>query len=468
MALLLDSKRRSWFSRSLEIDLRNLLANPLAFTTPAVVILLINLSYLNAIITSPEPKKHLLPIATLLILGTFFSSMLSIPFEVRESYSDRIQLEFGSLQRRISIRILSNALIGIVLVICPYLVLTLQNTFRNLTLDFRPAQFLLLIFATLYFSTTATLIGALYRNYLALSIAGAALLVLQVSRGFTGEHGWAFSTVVGGTLNLSHEPRLVPFYARLILIDLQLWIVVTSAVAFWLNRSRGSLKPDSTKALSLSVMQRKPSNIFTFKKASLALKEITSITAHMKLMPFTILLFAIYPIVNAEDAFTILPVELKSPIIAAMIITSLFSCLISIGAYKLTQEEQERDSLGFGGVKLYRRYMDKTYALLMTVLGVLIFLTYALPDSRIRGNLGSSTILKPLVVILIMTPVFSELARMLTNLKIDVRFFILFAVAIPFGELILSSMTPGLIPYFPSTQLAHFAGGDGLYELILQ
>jgi hypothetical protein len=196
------------------------------------------------------------------------------------------------------------------------------------------------------------------------------------------------------------------------------------------------------------------------------LKQITSISAHMKMIPFTIFLFAVYPIISAEEIFSELKADLKVPIVTSMLITSLFSCLISIGAYKLSGEERERDALAFGGIKRYQRYMDTGYSVIFTFIGVFIYVAYFLSSGELSEEISSALFFRPLALVLVTVPIFSLLARKITNLKIDVRFFILFSIAIPIGEMIFSGVAPVTAPYLPSSILASLAGGKGLYVLI--
>ncbi|CAN2204812.1 hypothetical protein MCEJIRE27_00845 [Candidatus Nanopelagicaceae bacterium] len=466
MAMLSVDRGHGHLRRNLEVDLRNLLANPLAFTAPIVVILLVNLSYLNAIIETEEPASHLLPVATMLLLGVLFNSLLSIPFEIKEGYGDRIQIEFGSLQRRLAIRIATNGILGATLVVGPYLFLSIQNFIPHLTLNFDAIQLLLLFLATIYVTATATLIGSLYRNYLALSISSAALLVLQVSRGFAGDRGWAFSTLIERLLSLAADSRILTFYSRSIFLDIQIWIIATSAFSHWLNRGRGGMKSLRSRPLTSSRFQREDVGQTPVMRMALALKQITSIESHMKLIPFTLFLFALYPIINAEDAFSELPIEIKRPIVVSMIVTALFSALISIGSYKLTQEEQERDALSFGGISYYRRYLDGTYIALFTVLGMGIFTSYEIFCYFWGNGFYSKTTVRPFLIILLSVPIFSNFAREITNLNIDIRFFVLFATVIPFGEMLIASFAPELISFLPSSILAHLAGGEGLYQIL--
>jgi hypothetical protein len=196
------------------------------------------------------------------------------------------------------------------------------------------------------------------------------------------------------------------------------------------------------------------------------LKQITSNSAHMKMIPFTIFLFAVYPIISAEEIFSELRMDLKVPIVASMLITSLFSCLISIGAYRLSEEERERDALAFGGIKRYQRYMDTGYSAIFTFIGVFIYVAYFSSSGEISEEITSALFLRPLALVLVAVPIFSLLARKITNLKIDVRFFILFSIAIPIGEMILAGVMPGISRFLPSSILAALAGGKGLYVLI--
>jgi hypothetical protein len=196
------------------------------------------------------------------------------------------------------------------------------------------------------------------------------------------------------------------------------------------------------------------------------LKQIISISAHIKMIPFTIFLFAVYPIISAEEIFSGLTPDLKVPIVTSMLITSLFSCLISIGAYRLSEEERERDALVFGGIRRYRRYTDIGYSTIFTFIGVAIYITYFTSVVGVGIEATWTDFLRPLALILITVPIFSLLARKITNLKIDVRFFILFSIAIPIGEMILSGVAPATAPYLPSSILASLAGGKGLYVLM--
>jgi hypothetical protein len=441
------------------------LANPIAFTLPTILILLVNLAYLNAVIRTSEPSDHLLPVSTFLLLSAFLSSLLSIPFEIREGYSDRIQIEFGSIARRLIARLLTNALIGAVLTLIPLLILVAQSRFAHLTLDFQFKRFALFALATIYITTLGTLIGALWRNYLALSLLGAAILILQVSNGYRDHSSWAFSTWVERLLMLEPETRLWKVYSTSVFAFMQMSIVITSPLGNWLNRSRS--RPKSLKSV---VVRESRLTRRTFRLSNgyfaLMLKQITSISAHMKMIPFTIFLFAVYPIISAEEVFSELRVDLKLPIVTSMLITSLFSCLISIGAYRLSEEERERDALAFGGIKRYRRYTDIGYSVIFTFIGVAIYISYFSSFAEISEEITWTQFLRPLTLILVTVPFFSLLARKITNLKIDVRFFILFSIAIPIGEMILSGVASATAPYLPSSILASLGGGKGLYVLM--
>ena len=460
------SRRTPQWVRFIHIDLRNLLANPLAFTLPTLLILIVNLSYLNAVITSLNPRNHLLPIATFLLLSALLSSLLSIPFEIREGYSDRIQIEFGSIGHRIIARIESNAVIGLSLTLVPYLALTVQERFERLTLDFNIRQFALLAVASIYMTTLGTLAGALWRNYLALSLIGAAILILQVANGFSDHSGWALSSLVERQLLLVPDPRLWKPYLLTTFWFIQIGLIVTSPFVSWLNRSRGAMKKEQVRVINESRLNSKVIRSYSGKRFPLVIKQITSISAHMKMIPFTIFLFAVYPIISSEDAFTNLSPQLRIPVVVSMLITSLFSCAISIAAYRLSQEERERDALSFGGMRLYQRITDLSYSLLFTLLGALIFLAYMLTDTSSRREIDSSLFLRPLTLILAAVPIAVFIARKITDLKIDVRFFILFSIVIPVGEMIISGVSPQLSEYLPSSVLASLAGGKGLYVLM--
>jgi hypothetical protein len=186
----------------------------------------------------------------------------------------------------------------------------------------------------------------------------------------------------------------------------------------------------------------------------------------MKMIPISIFIFAVYPIISAEEAFSSLAPQVKVPIVTSLLVTSLFSCLISIGAYKLSQEERERDALAFGGLRRYQSATDIAYSSIFTVIGVGILLIYFMMNSILRGKFFSDHLLKPLLVVMIAVPLFGLVARKITNLNIDVRFFVLFSVIIPIGEIILAGTMPEISQYLPSSILASLAGGEGLYELM--
>jgi hypothetical protein len=466
MELQFIKGHRLGWARYIYIDLRNLLANPIAFTLPTLIILIVNLTYLNAVISTERASEHLLPIATFLLLSAFFTSLLSIPFEIRERYSDRIQIEFGSLVRRLVIRIQANALIGLLLTVFPYLALTLQNSYPRLTLDFEIDKFILLVLATIYLTTLGTLIGAIWRNYLALSLLGVAILILQVSNGFSRHSPWSFSSLVEKQLLLVPDVRLWKIYLTSIFICIQMGIVATSPLGNWLNRSRSKSRTKRDPVIGESRFARMFHRAGKGRRLSLVLKQVTSISAHMKMIPFTIFLFAVYPLISADEAFSDLSIEMKVPIVASLLVTSLFSCLISIGAYKLLPEERERDALALGGIRRFKKYTNFGYIFMFTVIGVTIFITYAITNSEIRSEIDSTLFFRPLTLIAIAVPLFSLLARKITDLNIDVRFFILFSIIIPIGEMTLSGLSPEIARYLPSSILATLAGGKGLYVLI--
>jgi hypothetical protein len=73
---------------------------------------------------------------------------------------------------------------------------------------------------------------------------------------------------------------------------------------------------------------------------------------------------------------------------------------------------------------------------------------------------------RALLALFLVVPFTVLLARKITNLRIDVRFFILFSTIIPIGEMILAGLHPEISSYLPSSLLASLAGGDGLYEIL--
>lgn len=464
---LLSSRRwgSEWLG-AIYIDLRNLLANPIAFTLPTLLILLINLAYLNAVITTNDKSGHLLPIATFLLLSAFLSSLLTIPFEIREGYAERIQVEFGSFARRLVARIQANAIIGLALTLIPYLALTLQERFQRLTLEFEIEKFALLAVATVYLTTFATLIGAIWRNYLALSLLGAAILILQVAYGFSSHSGWAFSSLVEQQLSLVPDSRLWKPYVMSIFLFLQMGAISASPAVHWLNRGRGRIKIEPIEDISSSRLGRTLIGSPFERYLRLMLKQATSISAHMKMIPLTIFLFAVYPIISAEDAFSRLSPEIKIPIVTSLLITSLFSCVISIGAYKLSQDERERDALAFGGMRHYQRFTDYGYSLIFTVIGTTILLAYFVMTLTLSDGTLLPLLVRALLALFLVVPFTVLLARKITNLRIDVRFFILFSTIIPIGEMILAGLHPEISSYLPSSLLASLAGGDGLYEIL--
>ncbi len=465
MELLSSRRWGSEWLRSIYIDLRNLLANPIAFTLPTLLILVVNLAYLNAVITAENQSEHLLPIATFLLLSAFLSSLLTIPFEIREGYAERIQIEFGSFGRRLVARIQANAIIGLALTLIPYLALTLQERFQRLTLEFELEKFALLAVATVYLTTFATLIGAIWGNYLALSLLGAAILILQVAYGFSSHSGWAFSSLVERQLSLVPDSRLWKPYVMSIFLFLQMGAISASPAVHWLNRGRGRIKIEDFGDFTSSRLDRTLTGNQFERYLRLMLKQATSISAHMKMIPLTIFLFAVYPIIAAEDAFSRLSPEVKIPIVTSLLITSLFSCVISIGAYKLSQDERERDALAFGGMSRYQKFTDYGYSLIFTAIGAIILLAYFVMTQKFNVESLLSMLFRSILIVLLVVPFIVLLARKITNLKIDVRFFILFSTIIPIGEMILSGIYPETASYLPSSLLASLAGGEGLYEL---
>ncbi len=466
MELLFSRRWGSAWLRSIYVDLRNLLANPIAFTLPTILILLVNLAYLNAVITTEAQSEHLLPIATFLLLSAFLSSLLTIPFEIREGYSERIQIEFGSFGRRLVARIQANAIIGLVLTLIPYLALTIQERFQRLTLEFELEKFALLAVATVYLTTFATLIGAIWRNYLALSLLGAAILILQVAYGFSNHSGWAFSSLVEKQLSLVPDSRLWKPYVMSIFLFLQMGAISASPAVHWISRGRGRIKIEQIEDISSSRLGMTLIGSPFERYLRLMLKQATSISAHMKMIPLTIFLFAVYPVISAEDAFSRLSLEVKIPIVTSLLISSLFSCVISIGAYKLSQDERERDALAFGGMRLYQRFTDYGYSLIFTVIGTTILFAYFAMTLTFSDGTLLALFVRALLALILVVPFTVLLARKITNLKIDVRFFILFSTIIPIGEMILSGIYPETASYLPSSLLASLAGGEGLYELI--
>lgn len=466
MELLSSRRWGSEWLRSIYIDLRNLLANPIAFTLPTLLILVVNLAYLNAVITTDDKSGQLLPIATFLLLSAFLSSLLTIPFEIREGYAERIQVEFGSFGRRLVARIQANAIIGLALTLIPYLALTLQERLQRLTLEFELEKFALLAVATVYLTTFATLIGAIWRNYLALSLLGAAILILQVAYGFSSHSGWAFSSLVEQQLSLVPDSRLWKPYVMSIFLFLQMGAISASPAVHWLNRGRGRIKVEQVEDISSSRLGRTLIGSPFERYLRLMLKQATSISAHMKMIPLTIFLFAVYPIISAEDAFSRLSPEVKIPIVTSLLITSLFSCVISIGAYKLSQDERERDALAFGGTRLYQRFTDYGYSLIFTVIGTTILLAYFVLTLTFSDGTLLPLLVRALLALFLVVPFTVLLARKITNLRIDVRFFILFSTIIPIGEMILAGVHSEISSYLPSSLLASLAGGEGLYELL--
>jgi hypothetical protein len=452
-------------NRYIKIDLRNILANPLAFTLPMVVILVMNLFLLNTTIKDIDPQRHLVEIETYLLLNVLFASLLSIPLEIRERYAERIQYEFLTYSRRIGIRLGTNCLMGLVVAVLPYLLLTIQSFSPKLALTFEIRDFLLLILAVILISTLATFIGALFKSYLLLSIFGSLIFLLQISSSIQDHNPWAFSTFVMRLVGKDEDFDTSIAYLRTLLLEIQLWILVTSPFGMKFNRGGGRVGLRSSKKIVKSYWGSRFS--FIPKRYLIALAQEGSIRAHMAMIPFSLVVFLIYPLINSADAFSALGVNQRIPILGALLTITVLSCVISMGAYKLSRDEEEREALAFGSLFRYRRTADRSIILGITFVALSLGAIYLLLLAATGDFPKISIAVRTLAVILLFSPVFASLGRKVIHLRIDVRFYILFALIVPLGEMVIASIVPQASGYLPSSILAHLAGGKGLYELIV-
>lgn len=449
-----------------EMDLRNLMANPLAFTLPVVVIIFINLLLLNATIVDFNPQSHLVEIETYLLLNTLFGSLLSIPIEIREKYSERIQYEFITYARRIGVRLVTNSLMGVFLCVIPYLALTVQNISPKLALDFVLHDFSMLILAAIFISTLATHLGALVKNYLLLSILGSLIFLLQVTSPISDRNWWAFSTFVYKIIGREDGFNSTLAYVKTFLIEVQFWIITTSPFGMRFNRGRARIGKKFAKKVTTSHLGNRRILARLPLRYSLALAQSSSITAHVALIPFSILVFLIYPLLNSADILSILDVNQRLPILTSLLCTTILSAVISMGAYKLSSAEEERDALPFGSLRIYQRTIDQVVVSCMTAISLSLVCIYFAYLSLSDDFPASSKMIRAILVILIFVPLFAALGRKVVRLKIDVRFYVLFSLVVPLGEMIISSIAPDVAGYLPSSILAHLCGGDGLYEFL--
>jgi hypothetical protein len=452
------------FRRYLKMDLRNIFANPWAFTLPIFVILVINLFYLNATLTDVSPQGNIVEISTYLLLNTLFGSLLSIPLEIREKYAERIQYEFSTYSRRLAVRLVSNTLVGIVITVGPYLFLTIQSYIPKLALTFYLSDLLKLFLAVVLVSILATLIGALFKSYLFLSIFGSLIFLLQVSSSIDDENVWAFSTFVSKLLDRNKNFNTTYAYVRTFLLEIQLWIIATSPIGLKFNRGRGRETEASEELLKRGFWARP--NLILPRQYALALAQETSIRAHMAMIPFSLVVFLIYPLMNSADAFSVLLVNQRVPILGALLSITVLSCVLSMGAYKLSRDEQERDALAFGSLLSYLKITDRSLVLLITCMSIGLGMAYLIYLEFVGDFPSLSIAIRTIFVILIAAPMFGFVGRRIVRLRIDVRFYVLFALVIPLGEMIISGVAPQVSGYLPSSILAHLAGGRGLYELI--
>jgi hypothetical protein len=187
----------------------------------------------------------------------------------------------------------------------------------------------------------------------------------------------------------------------------------------------------------------------------------------MAMIPFSLVVFLIYPLINSADAFSALEVNQRIPILGALLTMTVLSCVISMGAYKLSQDEEEREALAFGSIVRYRQITDRSITLGITSVALLLGAIYLLYITASGDTPDFAIVARTLAVIIIFGPAFASIGRKVIHLRIDVRFYILFSIAIPLGEMVIASIAPQAAAYLPSSLLAHLAGGKGLYELIV-
>jgi hypothetical protein len=404
-------------------------------------------------------------IETYLLLNVLFASLLSIPLEIRERYAERIQYEFLTYSRRIGIRLGTNCLMGLVVAVLPYLLLTIQSFLPKLALTFEIRDFLLLILAVILISTLATFIGALFKSYLLLSIFGSLIFLLQISSSVDNQSLWSFSTFVMKLVGKDEDFNTSIAYLRTFLLEIQLWIIVTSPWGMKFNRGGGRVgRRPSKKTLKSYWASRFP---LMPKRYRLALAQESSIRAHVAMIPFSLVVFLIYPLINSADAFSDLGVNKRIPILGALLTMTVLSCVISMGAYKLSRDEQEREALAFGSLTGYRRTTDRSIIAGITSLALLLGAIYLLYITATGDTPDFAIAARTLAVILVFGAAFASIGRKVIHIRIDVRFYILFSIAIPLGEMVIASIAPQASGYLPSSILAHLAGGKGLYELIV-
>lgn len=456
------------------VDLSNLSAGKAAFILPAALMVVVNLFSFSTAHQSRTPHMNHLVLESLLLLSVFLPALMSIPLEYRDGYADRVELDFASWNRRVFVRIISSTFNSLGFLFLVLLFLHFQNKFPSLTYDFDIWSTLTFIAAALLSCAVGTLVGSIIRNYNLATFLVSIIFFLELEFNISTQtqRSWTFTGLVVPLLS-THSIGL--YFLNILKIAVPTLFVYAGLHSLIVkstlrSRRKGEEESDSksapfkTSARGVWHPLRRLANV----QRDMAVKvgQLITTATYMRSIPISLIFFGIFPLLSSKALVLDLPIQVNLPIIASMICTSLFSCIISIGSFSHTWEVKDREASLFRSVRQYQKFNAWVMCIVFTFAGLSIFIaTFATIAFSHNSINGVGLFLRGCLTILVVLPVLVLAGTFITELKIDVRFFFLLAALLNVTEMTLASQFPASSPFLPSSLVAKLAGGAGLYVI---
>ena len=435
------------------IDFSYLFQNPVAFLLPTALMIVFNVILFNV-----ENSHHQETLPKILLMPLFLVGFLSIPLENREKYSDRIILELGNFAVRVQTRIVSIFLISS-LMNFPFLIFFAnQHLFPALVIKLSPLFLFKYLLANMFTSVLGVRIGSLFRSY---NFATAVMILLILAKYQLGADSLPhrivhFITEGGNSLSESNNG-----------FQLALTICII-AILFFAN-FRGfrrinvwrlfTKRRQSQKIISYPVWLR----FFKNHPIHIALAQFLTIRSLVFMVPFSISSYVLYPLASTNILESTIPGSLASPLICALLLVSLFSCVVAMGAYAPKAEEAKSESLLYKSESSYLLAQNQMFSIVITLIAVFIYSMTGWLDGAVSNSF--LIFARGLAAILFLMPPVVSIAERISKLRIDRRYFVLLSMIPTVGEMFISSVSPGLISWLPSSLFSKLAGGKGIYVL---
>ena len=456
------------FLRLIWLDEMNLSAGKQLFFLYTSLMCFLNIIQFSVLGITFEPKN--LYLEKLILLALLMSSIFSIPNENRDRYSDRITLEFGSLEARVRFRLISLSINAIMITVLSICLLSILPKSTHLNFQFSTAELFRASAASVVVVCFGGVIGVLLRNYHATSLVATVIILVDYKFGVYARipQPWTLTSILNPILTSTNTASvllnlftmsLIPIFSYFLIIRLLRKINRSNLPTLRRRRRDFRSRTLPTPFYRKLAQSNRPR----------ATKILLLITDPLFIIGTPVVLFnlVLLPIISSRVLLKTIDLYILLPLLVAQTIYSFFIVGLMMGSYAQRPESRDRDSLLLGGMAAYKSLTVRVNSAIFAATAFLpIFL--ALLFMNFPNQIRATIFLRSFFVLAIATYIVVALATRINFWNIDSRFFLPAAAFMAILESSLAEGIPAVIPYLPSTWFAQLAGGRSIHALVHQ